>query len=38
MTFILGFSDGIVTTHVNDILGVEFAPDYVRPYSIFSLL
>lgn len=38
MTFIWGFSDGIVNTHVQDILGFEFAPDNVRPYSIFNSL
>lgn len=38
MTFFWGFSDGIVNTHVQDILGFEFAPDNVRPYSIFNFL
>lgn len=37
MTFIWGFADSGVNTHISEILGFEF-DNNVEPYSIFNLV
>lgn len=37
MTFIWGFADSGVNTHVSEILGFEF-DNNIEPYSVFNLV
>lgn len=38
MTFLWGLQDSIVNTHVSQILGFEYQPDTVLPFSVFNFV
>lgn len=38
VTFVWGLQDSIVNTHMSELLGFEFLPDNVRPYSVFNIV
>ena len=38
LTFVFGFQDAVVNTHMSELLGFEFLPDNVRPFAVFNIV
>ena len=38
LTFVFGFQDAVVNTHMSELLGFEFLPDNIRPFAVFNIV
>ena len=38
LTFVFGFQDAVVNTHMSELIGFEFLPDNVRPFAVFNIV